>query len=423
MNDVSTPLSDWLARLETLSAKEIDLGLERVERVLNRLALPPPQRVFHVAGTNGKGSSVAMLESLLQNTDIRIGCYTSPHIIRYNERIRVDGEEAGDEQIIAAFERIEAVRDGESLTYFEFGTLTALVVFADADVDLAILEIGLGGRLDAVNAIEPDACLIMNIALDHCNWLGDDIETIAFEKAGIMREKKPIVFGSRDIPRAIVKHADDVGASLLAAGRDFDWSIDGDRWNWRGSVHRLKGLKRPALTGDHQVENAAAVLALLEASGFTELLREETVNESLGRLHLYGRVQEFDAGARWLLDVAHNPAAAQALAGTLRAEAHTGQTVAVLAMLDDKDVAGCVRHLKDQVDHWIAVTADSPRAIAADELARQVANATDKACLVAGSLNVAISRAQELTQPGDRVLVTGSFYVVGPALNQLYSRR
>lgn len=423
MNDVSTPLSDWLARLETLSSKEIDLGLERVERVLNRLALRPPQRVFHVAGTNGKGSSVAMLESLLRNTDVRIGCYTSPHIIRYNERIRVDGEEAGDEQIIAAFERIEAVRDGEALTYFEFGTLAALVVFADADIDVAILEIGLGGRLDAVNAIEPDACLITNIALDHCDWLGNDIETIAFEKAGIMRGKKPIVFGSREIPGAIVKHADDVGASLLAAGRDFDWSIDGDRWNWRGSVHGLTGLKRPALAGDHHIGNAAAVLALIEASGFTELLREETVNESLGRLHLYGRAQEFDAGARWVLDVAHNPAAAQALAETLRAEAHTGQTVAVLAMLDDKDVAGCVRHLKDQVDHWIAVSADSPRAIDADELARQVANATDKACLVAGSLNVAISRAQELTQPGDRVLVTGSFYVVGPVLNQLYSRR
>jgi len=423
VNAVSTPLSDWLARLETLSVREIDLGLERVERVLTRLALPRLQRVIHVAGTNGKGSSALMLESLLKNTGSRVGCYTSPHVIRYNERIRVDGEEADDEQIIAAFERIEAVRDGEALTYFEFGTLAALVVFADADVDVAVLEVGLGGRLDAVNAIEPDAGLITNIALDHCDWLGDDVETIALEKAGIMRGKKPIVFGSHEIPQAIIKHADHIGASLLAAGRDFDWSADGDHWSWQGAVHRLAGLDRPALAGEHQIGNAAAVLALLEAVGLTELLEVGIVNRSMGQLHLDGRMQEIDAGALWLLDVAHNPAAARALAATLGAEAYTGQTVAILGMLDDKDVAACVSHLQGGVDHWIAVTADSPRAIAAGELARQVANATNMACLVADSLDVAISRAQQLTQPGDRVLVTGSFYLVGPVLNQLYSRR
>jgi dihydrofolate synthase/folylpolyglutamate synthase len=181
------PLSDWLARLETISSREIDLGLERVARVLDRLELTPARQVFHIAGTNGKGSSVAMLESLLRGSGARIGCYTSPHILRYNERMRVDGRDVSDAEIIASFERVEAVRGDEELTYFEFGTLAALVVFADAGMDTLILEVGMGGRLDAVNAVEPTAGLITNIALDHCAWLGDSIEAIAFEKAGIMR--------------------------------------------------------------------------------------------------------------------------------------------------------------------------------------------------------------------------------------------
>lgn len=422
MSAAGTPLSDWLARLETLSPCEIDLGLERVERVLRRLAVPLPRSVIHVAGTNGKGSSVAMLGALLRQTGARIGCYSSPHISRYNERIRVDGEEATDAQIIAAFERIEAVRDGETLTYFEFGTLAAVVVFADACVDTAILEIGMGGRLDAVNAVEPGAGLITNIALDHCDWLGDNIESIAFEKAGIMRRDKPIIFGARDVPLAILKHADDVGARLLIAGRDFDWSADGDRWSWQGTAHQLEGLRRPALAGDHQFGNAAGALALLEAVGLTGLLQTNIINTALSGLRLAGRLQEIHIGARWLLDVAHNPAAAKVLGEALRGESHDGGTVAIVAMLDDKDVRGCIAQLQDQVDQWIAVTAASPRAIDADELARQVANASNRACLVADSVDAAVARAEELTRAGDRVLVTGSFYLVGPVLDLLSER-
>ena len=417
------PLSDWLTRLETLSPQEIDLGLERVQRVLGRLSLPTCDTVFHVAGTNGKGSSVALLESLLRQDGVRIGSYTSPHISRYNERIRVDGEEATDEQIIAAFERVEAQREKEPLTYFEFGTLAALVVFADAGVNTMILEVGMGGRLDAVNAVEPDVGLITNISLDHCDWLGDDIELIAFEKAGIMRTSKPIVFGARNIPQAILEQADAVAAILLAAGRDFDWSIDGDKWSWQGTSHRLTDLERPALRGEHQVANAAAVLALLEAAGRTDLLRAATVNRAFGQTRLEGRMQEICSAARWIIDVAHNPAAATVLAQTLRNEQHKGQTVAILAMLDDKDVEGIVLPLQDQVDHWIAVMADSPRAIHAGELARRIANATNSACLVAATLDAALGRAYELLGEDDRVLVTGSFYLVGPVLKRLYSRR
>ena len=423
MNTIARPLSDWLSWLETLSPSEIDMGLDRVERVLARLSLRSPKTVFHVAGTNGKGSSVEMLAALLGNLEDCVGLYTSPHIIRYNERIRVDGKEATDEQIIAAFERIEAARDDEALTYFEYGTLAALVVFADADVDIAILEVGMGGRLDAVNAIEPDAGLITNIALDHCDWLGADIETIALEKAGIMRNGKPVVFGSRDMPQAISDRANAIGADLRELGHDYDWSSDGSSWSWRGKTVELHDLELPGLAGEHQLGNAAAILALLEAAGFTELLRQDRISASFGSLHLEGRMQKLEADRQWLLDVAHNPAAAIALADLLQADAHPGQTVAIVGMLDDKDVDGIVGPLASAVDHWIAVTVDSPRGIAAAELARRVANVANAPCLAADSLDDAMRHAHSLAITEDRILVTGSFYLVGPVLNQLYSRR
>ena len=423
MNKLGTPLSAWLARLETVSPREIDLGIERVECVHERLALVPPKTVFHVAGTNGKGSSVTMLGSLLQKSGARVGSYTSPHIRRYNERIRVNGEMASDEQIVAAFEQIEAARGDEALTYFEYGTLAALVVFAGAGVETAILEVGMGGRLDAVNAIEPDAGLITNISLDHCDWLGDNIEAIATEKAGIMRKGKPIIFGSRQVPHSIVQTAANVAAHLIVAGRDYDWSATGDTWSWRGSRTRLDRLAVPALPGEHQLGNAAAVLALLEAAGLHDLLREEVINDCFPALQLDGRMQRIDWNVPWLLDVAHNPAAATALADTLRAETFAGITVAIVAMLDDKDVEGVVAALAEHVDRWIAVAADNPRAIPADELARRVANAADAACLAATSLDEAINCAQALATPRDRILVTGSFYLVGPVLTEIYSRR
>ena len=236
-------------------------------RVLERLALPIAARVFHIAGTNGKGSTVAMLEPLLRHNGLRVGCYTSPHILRYNERIRIDGVEVPDEEIIAAFEQIEALREDEALTYFEFGTLAALVVFAKAGVDTLVLEVGMGGRLDAVNAVEPTVGIITNIALDHCEWLGDNIAAIAVEKAGIMRRDKSVIFSAREIPPAIFDRASETGAKLLVAGRDFDWQVDGNYWSWQGATHDFEGLARPSLAGEHQLANAAGLLALIEAAG------------------------------------------------------------------------------------------------------------------------------------------------------------
>ena len=423
MNDVGAPLAAWLTWLESLSVREIDLGLERVEQVLERLQLRLPAQVLHVAGTNGKGSCVAMLESILRATGRTIGCYTSPHVFRYNERIRVDGTDARDEIIIAAFERIEAVRDDIPLTYFEYGTLAALVVFVDHGVEIAILEVGMGGRLDAVNAVEPQAGLITNVSLDHCDWLGEDIESIAFEKAGIMRAGKPTVFGDRVAPSAITAKAADVGAELILAGRDYDWSADGSGWQWRGVSHQLADLELPVLPGANQLGTAAAVLALLEAAGFRELLRPGRINDALTALRLDGRMQRLDRDPRWLFDVAHNPAAATALAAALRADPAPGRTIAILGLLDDKDVAGVLAPLVPVVDQWIAVTADSPRAVPAAKIAGQVAEVAGSECTVAPTIAAAITAATNLAGADDRILVTGSFYLVGPMISELYSRR
>jgi len=415
------PLPDWLRRLETLSPSEINLGLERVAEVLGRMALEPPARIILVGGTNGKGSSVEMLRALLSGDNV-VGTYTSPHVIRYNERIAVNGLPATDEDIVIAFERVEAARDDVPLTYFEFGTLAALAVFDAATVDTAILEVGLGGRLDAVNVVDPDASLITNVSLDHCEWLGDNVEKIGFEKAGIMRPGRPAVFADPDMPASVASHAELLGAELLRAGRDYTWTTEVNaRWSWRGERVELSGLRVPALPGPIQLQNAAGALALVEALGLDRLLEPTHVNRAFGSLRLPGRMQVIEDGQRWLLDVAHNPAAAAALAAGLQ-QGKAPATVAIVGILDDKDVEGIIEPLAACVENWIAVTASSPRAIDAAELARRVANATGKACLIADSPDMAIERARAMAKTGDGVLVTGSFFTVGPFLERLSAR-
>ena len=415
------PLPDWLRRLETLSPNEIDLGLERVAEVLGRMDIEPPARVILVGGTNGKGSSVEMLRALLTRDNV-VGTYTSPHVVRYNERIAVNGLLATDQEIVAAFERVEAARGDVRLTYFEFGTLAALAVFEAANVDAAVLEVGLGGRLDAVNVVNPDASLITNVSLDHCEWLGDDVETIGYEKAGIMRAGKPVVFADPEMPASVAAQADKLGARLIHAGRDYSWTPDEDAcWSWHGQGVELPGLAIPALRGPMQLQNAAGALALVEALGLTQLLEPAHVNPAFSSLRLHGRMQVIEQEQRWLLDVAHNPAAAAALAASLR-QYEARAAVAIAGILDDKNVEGIVGPLAALVDNWIAVTADSPRAIDAAELARRIANETGKACLIAETTDMAVERARVMAGNGGRVLVTGSFYTVGPFLERLSAR-
>lgn len=421
MSPSGLPLADWLRRLETLSPREIDLGLERVAEVLGRLALEPPARVVLVGGTNGKGSSVEMVRALLSGSGV-VGTYTSPHVIRYNERIAINGEPATDDEIVAAFEQVEAARGDVPLTYFEFGTLAALVVFEAANADIAILEVGLGGRLDAVNVVEPDASLITNVSLDHCDWLGNDVESIGYEKAGIMRTGKPVVFADTDIPASVAAHAEQLGARLIRAGHDYSWAAaEGGRWSWRGRGLELVDLEVPSLQGPMQIQNAAGALALIEALGLERELDAGNVNRALTGLRLPGRMQTIERQQEWLFDVAHNPAAAEALAASLR-QAGSRATVAIVGILDDKIVEGIVGPLAEHVDNWIAVTGASPRAIDAAELARRIANETGKACLIADSLDAAIENADAVAGAGGRTLVTGSFYVVGPLLERLSAR-
>lgn len=411
-------LEDWLPWLETLSPREIVLGLERVREVMDRLGLRRPRLVIHVGGTNGKGSSAAMLEAILMQDGVRTGCYTSPHVTFYNERIRIDGAPCSDEGIVAALKRVETARAGVPLTFFEFGTLAALLAFEAAGAQAWILEVGMGGRLDAVNAVEPDASLITNVSLDHCAWLGNDVESIAREKAGIMRAAKPAIFASQPVPLAILAHADAIGAHLLVATRHFSYSTDdtGHSWCWRGQRHELHGLRRPALAGDVQLGNAAAVLAVLEALGLEHLLTPQTISAALAGISLQGRFQRVEKSCPWYLDVAHNPGAALVLADQLEALQLDGRVTAIVGMMADKDVAGFIKPLQGHVDSWVTVTADSPRAASAAALAQQIANLCNKPCRIAEDIGDACEIASGWSQNCDAVLVTGSFYIVGPAL-------
>ncbi len=415
-------LDDWLGWIETLSPTEIDLGLHRVEQVLGRLQPSRAGRVIHVAGTNGKGSSVAMLEALFINSGERVGAYTSPHVNCYNERIRINGTPVSDGEIVSAFECVEAARQNVPLTYFEFGTLAALVTFTANKADTIILEVGMGGRLDAVNAIEPDAGIITNVSLDHCDWLGEDIESIAAEKADIMRSDKPFVFGALDAPNAILITAEKIGADLSRRGKDFDYTAESDSsgtWAWSGRRSQLSSLGMPALAGKFQLQNAAAVLALIEALRLDELLDRQVINKAFGQLELAGRCQLFHTDKKWLLDVAHNAAAANALSDFLADICPGGRIIAISGMLRDKDLRGIVSPLLKFVDAWVAVRAESPRALAARELAAGIANMCDKPCLVAEGLSDAMQYAASQATAKDLILVTGSFYVVGPALRWL----
>ena len=399
MPDNNASLPQWLAWLETLSPLEIDLGLERVRTVLARLDIERPDRVLLIGGTNGKGSSVAMAEALLLEAGCSSGAYTSPHVHRYNERIRVNGVDASDAEILAAFRTVESARENVPLTYFEYGTLAAWVVLAKAGVDVWVLEVGLGGRLDATNALDPDASLITNVSLDHCDWLGDDIETIAAEKAGIMRAGRPVVYAGDEMPVAIRDSAAEKSAVLIRPSLPDE-------------------LPELALAGDFQRGNAAGVIALLDAAGLERATAPDVVARALPGVRLPGRSQRIERnGIEWFVDVAHNPAAAAVLGENLGKSPR--RTTAIVGILDDKDIDGILGQLVSCVDRWIAVTAESPRAVRAGELSRRIANHCNKACLTATSFDEAMEFARRTVAENDRILVTGSFFTVGPVLARL----
>jgi dihydrofolate synthase/folylpolyglutamate synthase len=347
-------------------------------------------------------------------------------LIRYNERIVVDGREVSDASLVAAFERIDAARGNDTLTFFEFNTLAALLIFDAEAVDAMVLEVGLGGRLDSVNAVDADAAIVTSIALDHCDWLGSDLESIGREKAGIFRAGNPAIFGSRDMPASIGEVAEQVGAPLYRLGHEFNWRHEGEQWFWRGRRSSYSNLPRPALHGELQLDNASAVLCALESLSSRLTERREAIEAGLQNVTLPGRFQvvrrsEPDA-VEWILDVAHNPAAAQALAGQLAARPTSGRTIAVCGILGDKDIETIAATLRDSFDAWIVVGLASARSVPVEGLAIRLANTGARVAKTAATVAEGCEVAQTMASPGDRIVVFGSFLTVGPALEWLQAR-
>jgi len=407
-------LKGWLDWQETLHPSSIDLGLERVSRVADRLQCRnPAQLVISVAGTNGKGSSAAMLEAILSRAGYRVGCYTSPHLLRYNERLRLCGEEVTDQALCEAFARIDRDRGEVSLTYFEFGTLAALDIMSREALDVALLEVGLGGRLDAVNIIDADAALITSIAIDHTEWLGADRESIAREKAGIMRAECPVACGDADPPCSLRAEADRVGANLRVLGQDFSLRETASGWHWQGGHSRYRDLPRPALPGAHQLANAGAVLMLLEMLEERLPVTEKSVRAGLKWVQLAGRVQRLAGRVEQVLDVSHNAQAALALMDALRNLPLAGNTHAVLGMMQDKDIESFVRALDPQVSRWYPVGLAAERASPVEQLTAKVESIAGEARVnTCQSVADAVQLLKDKAEPGDRVLVCGSFYTV-----------
>ena len=425
---MSRTLADWLEFIERQHPKSIALGLERVRDVATRMGLNRPARkVITVAGTNGKGSTVAFTEAIARANGWRVGSYTSPHLLRYNERVRIDGHDAADDALVAGFEAVEAARGDTPLTYFEYGTLCALWLFERAQLDLAVLEVGLGGRLDATNLVDPDVAVVTTVDLDHQDWLGSDREAIGLEKAGIARAWKPLVLGDDDPPASVLRHAYAIGASAIRAGCDFFFEplppVAGQppQWRWR-EVGWSATLPMPALAAPVQLRNAATAIAALRA--LDRPVSREAIARGVATAHVAGRLQRFERdGVEILVDVAHNPQAAGALAAWLRQAPAAGDTFAVFAALSDKDVAGVVEALAPAIDHWLVAGLEEaglrgePVAVFAPRLAGTVAGDAARSETVAGALGTALGRAN----PGDRILVFGSFHTAAAALAMLGS--
>ena len=418
-------LADWLARLEALHPTTIELGLERVRRVSDALGLAPRFPLIVVGGTNGKGSTCAYLEAILRAAGYRTGLYTSPHLVHYNERVRIDGEAASDAALVAAFERVDAARAGTSLTYFEFGTLGAMLGFIDAGVDVAILEVGLGGRLDAVNVFDADVALVTSVDLDHMDYLGDTRDAIGFEKAGIFRPGRPAICADVAPPASLVAHAERIGADLRRVNDAYGFAREDDCWTYRGPVQTWTDLPLPSLAGSYQLGNAAGALAALEALQGRLEVGGAAICEGLVEARVRGRFERIAEAPELIVDVAHNPAAARALAAALgEPRPAAGRTFAVVGMLADKDAGGVFAALAPQVDRWWTCRPDTPRARSAEALAAILRpHASGKPVAVHENVTDALAEARKAATGNDRILVFGSFHTVAAVLDHAVTQQ
>jgi dihydrofolate synthase/folylpolyglutamate synthase len=421
MRAVMQTLDDWLAHCERLHPKHIELGLERVRAVAERMALRFDCPVFTVAGTNGKGSTCAMLEAILQQAGFRTGVYTSPHLVRFEERCRIRGEAVDASELIAACARVEGARGDIALTYFEFTTLAILAVLARAGLDAVILEVGLGGRLDAVNLIDADCAIITSVDIDHAALLGDTREQIGLEKAGILRTGRPAIVSDPVPPQSVIDRAQAIGADLWLAGRDFNYSGDKQQWAWAGRGRRYAGLAYPALRGANQLLNAAGVLAALEAMRARLPVTAQAVRLGLALVELPGRFQVVPGQPALVLDVAHNPHSVAALALNLDAMGFFPTTHAVFGAMADKDLAAMLTRMDPVIDRWYFTDLPLPRAAsgAALQAAWQgVSRRRDAAAQAFATPQQALQAAAASATPADRIVVFGSFHTVGGVLQQ-----
>ncbi len=420
MKPVARSLPEWLHFQEQLHPRSIDLGLERVREVAGRLGLLPVScRTAIVGGTNGKGSTSAMIAAIAQAHGFKVGLFTSPHLLRYEERIQVNGQEVSAAALVAYFERIEAARGELSLTFFEFNALAALLHFRAAGVQLAVLEVGLGGRLDATNIVDADVAVLCSIGFDHRDWLGDTLEAIGREKAGIFRAGKPVILSTQDMPASVSARLGELGCQARTAGVDFSCEVHSNgHWDYRDAAGALSALPAPALAGAIQYHNAASALAAARLLLAPQPLDATAISKALAALRLPGRLQHVAGPAQWLLDVAHNPAAASVLAAELKRCPPAGRTFAILGMLGDKDVMEVAAELDAGVDQWLLCSIHEPRGLQAEQLRARLGTLRGP-CTLHVNVAQACERARELARAGDRVLVCGSFHTVGPALQWL----
>jgi len=412
-------LSDWLTYIEQQHPASIDMGLDRVRSVAQAMGLAQPgAHTIVVGGTNGKGSTVAFIEAIAQAAGWRVGAYTSPHLLRYNERVRIDGQDVSDAALIAAFNAIEDARGSTTLTYFEYGTLAALQVFGTAGLDLAVLEVGLGGRLDAVNIIDADVAVITTVDIDHSDWLGEDREAIGAEKAGIIRGWKPVILGETDPPSSVLARAYLLGANAIRGGSDFFADvIDAQHWRWRDVGFRID-LPMPSLRGPIQLRNAASAIAALRTLDMP--LPRAAISAGVANARIRGRLQQVERdGVAVLVDVGHNPQAARELAIALNAAPVAGRTVAVFAALQDKDAVGVVQALGEQVQDWHLAGLEGARAQTATALQARLHDTAAASGTCHASVADALHAALAGSAAGDRVLVFGSFHTAAQALQWL----
>ena len=414
---MSKTLQEWLDYITTLYPSHIDLGLERVQSIAEEQKLSHfPCPVIMVAGTNGKGSCVRILESIYRAAGYRVGAYYSPHLHRFNERIRIQEQEVNDKSLVAAFEHIQLARGNRPLSFFEYTTLAALFIFHSIELDVVLLEVGLGGRLDAVNVVEPDVSIVTSVGLDHLDWLGDNRESIGYEKAGIYRTGKPAICGDWDPPQRLIDHAKKISADFFEVNKSFSYQVNQNSWHWQGKETCYKQLPIPHL----KCQNAASSLAAIECLQDCLPINEASIRKGLKNAGLSGRFQVFSAPVKGILDVAHNPDSARWLADQLAKERFCGKKVAVVSMLKGKDIARTVDPLLPYIDAWFVAPLNAERAADPQEIIKHLKTSGVENCYNFCTIPKALTQAIEAcASPDDWLIVFGSFHTVAEVQQEL----